>query len=156
MACAHCGAYDGDDEYGDDTETEDDADQSSQEYHAFLGDLSGATYEGLRQDYLLAKARFRHLSGRFSRRSRFPRRAPWAKGRGKKGRGGKGRKGKFPIAHGYPSKGMPAHVLAGGNGESGKPPPSLWRRHEMPRLWQRHPLDRPMPAQKGQGRQEGS
>ena len=104
--------------------TEDEADQSSVEYQAYLGDLAGASYEGLRQEYLLAKARFRHFSGRFSRRTRFPRRAPWAKGRGKgKGRRSKGRgKGKgFPIGHSFASERMPARALAGGKVTTGNP-----------------------------------
>ena len=72
----------------------------------------------------LAKARFRNFSGRFSRRTRFPRRAPWAKGRGEGKRGGsKGRgKGKgFPIGHSFTAKGLPARALAGGKGKAGNP-----------------------------------
>ena len=121
MACSHCGAYESDDDdgYGD-TDTEDEADQSSTEYQAYLGDMTGATYEGLRHDYLWSKARFRRFTGRLSRRARFPRRAPWAKGR-RKGRAKGHRKSKFPLAYGYPVKGMPAHALAGGKGKAGNP-----------------------------------
>ena len=86
MACAHCGAYEDGDEEGEDTETEDEADPSTEEYQAYLGDMTGAIYEGLRHDYLWSKARFRHFTGRLSRRARFPRRAlP-----GQRGAGGKG------------------------------------------------------------------
>ena len=52
MACSHCGAYEDGDEDGEDTETDEEADPSTEEYQAYLGDMTGATYEGLRHDYL--------------------------------------------------------------------------------------------------------
>ena len=54
MACPGCGASFDDDEGGDDndTDTEDEADPSSFEYQAYLGGMSGATYEAVSYTHL--------------------------------------------------------------------------------------------------------
>ena len=68
------------DDGGDDTN--DEADPASAQHLAYLGDMSGATHDGLRHEYMLSKARFRDFAQRNSRRTRFLRRAPWAMGCG--------------------------------------------------------------------------
>ena len=58
----------------------------SEEMQAYLGSFEGCTAQGLREDYFLARARYRHFTGKASRSRRFPRRA---KGTRKGGKGGR-------------------------------------------------------------------
>ena len=85
-ACRECGSYL--DDAADSTVTgsdwEDAAD--SQEMQAYLGSFDGCTAQSLREGYFLARARFRHFTGRASRKKRFPRRHGGGKIRGEGGR----------------------------------------------------------------------
>ena len=88
VACDACGAYE--DDTGNDTETEDEVgahELTPDEEFDYVGDLTGATEDSLRSEYFLAKRRFRYHTGRAPRRVRFPKRAPWRKGRKGKGKG---------------------------------------------------------------------
>ena len=60
---------------------------TEQEQEAYYGDLSTATYPELRQDYLLARRRFRKYTGRAPRHVRRPRH-PFGHGRGSSGYSG--------------------------------------------------------------------
>ena len=72
-ACQSCGAY-VDDVEPNDTDTESEREEAySQEYLASFGDIDGATYDDLKADYFLARARFRRKAQRGTRRSRQPR-----------------------------------------------------------------------------------
>ena len=81
--CSACGAYT-DDDGGNSTETESEVEllnSSPEELEHYLGSFEGTSLEQLREEYFLAKARFRHSAGKRSRAARFPRRAPWAQRR---------------------------------------------------------------------------
>ena len=91
-SCGACGAY-ADDEAEEDANSTDAGSEwaePSAELEAYLGSFEGSTPQTLREEYFLAKARFRIATGRYSSGTRFPRRAPWAHRRngGKKGRKG--------------------------------------------------------------------
>ena len=87
--CGSCGAYaDGGDDGANSTDTESDFEflsHTEEEWESYLGSFEGTSLAQLREEYFLAKARFRHAVGKRSRSTRFPRRAPWArKGKGKR------------------------------------------------------------------------
>ena len=77
QSCGTCGAYQEDDANSTDTESEFEmVSVSEEDWEAYLGSFEGTTLSQLREEYFLAKARFRHAAGKRSRGSRFPRRAP--------------------------------------------------------------------------------
>ena len=81
--CSSCGAY-ADDDRGNSTETESEFElltNSGEELEHYLGSFEGTTLDQLREEYFLAKARFRYAAGKRSRAARFPRRAAWAQRR---------------------------------------------------------------------------
>ena len=84
--CAACGQYT-DDNVPDDTDSEGELDDSlmmEQEQKTHDGDLGSTTITELRQEYLLARRRFRKFSGRAPRHVRRPRH-PFGRGRGSSG-----------------------------------------------------------------------
>ena len=93
---------------------------SQPELQQYLGDLSNATYDDLKAEYLWAKRRFRQFGQKSSRSARFPRKSwslsmrPRKGGRKSKGKGrGKGRFHFEPSVINHSS-------LAGGKGKGGK------------------------------------
>ena len=127
--CAVCQQYlvDDEEEYWRDNDTDTDEEEfqatksmSQPELQQYLGDMTDVTYDGLRDEYLWAKRRFRQFGQKSSRRSRFPRKS-WSMSNRKGGRrkGGKGRsKGKGRY-HFEPSV-INSSSLAGGKGGKGK------------------------------------
>ena len=109
-----------------DTDTDEDEYQAAQEMSTpelqqYLGDMSDATYDGLKGEYLWAKKRFRTFGKKSSRFTRFPRKS-WSmsmsSGKGKRRKGGK-RKGKGKRYHFEPSV-INHSSLAGGKNRKGK------------------------------------
>ena len=85
MACSSCGAFQTlEDDAGNDTETEDEVGELTpdEEFH-YVGDLTLETEDTLREQYLLAKRRFRRFMRRAPRRVRFPKRTRWGKSKGR-------------------------------------------------------------------------
>ena len=116
-SCTHCGAYVDELEDNDsDSDSEDDYDE--QELASYLGTFEGATEDSLLADYFLARARYRHFTGKRSRRTRFPRFRMQRGGKGgKKGRGKgrkQGRKGR--PAWSFKGASLTPRSLAGGMG----------------------------------------
>ena len=88
-ACGCCGVYTADtEEDGNSTDTDSDFEfvpgsGPEEELRNYLGSFDRVSLAQLREEYFLAKSRFRYASGKRSRLTRFPRRAPWAsRGRG--------------------------------------------------------------------------
>ena len=105
-ACGSCGAYTAEtEEDGNSTDTESDFEMvstpgSEEELLNYLGSFDGVSLAQLREEYFLAKHRFRYASGKRSTQTRFPRRAPWAReGKGKGRRGWKAGGGKGFRSH---------------------------------------------------------
>ena len=117
-ACSECSAY-FDDEGAHSTDTGSDWEEAAdtEELQAYLGSFDGCTRESLREEYFIAKARFRHFSGKSSRRRRFPRRHV-PKGRGRGG-GGKRTHRRAWLAGEPAFKGssLGKSALAGGKGK---------------------------------------
>ena len=94
---------------------------STPELQQYLGDMSDVTYDGLKDEYLWAKRRFRNFSKKSSRFKRFPRKS-WSmsmsSGKGGKRRKGGKRKGKGRY-HFEPSV-INHSSLAGGKNRKGK------------------------------------
>ena len=78
MACSSCGAFQTlQDDAGNDTETEDEVGELTlDEEFQYVGDLSLKTEDSLREQYLLAKRRFRRFMRRAPRRVGFPQARP--------------------------------------------------------------------------------
>ena len=120
--CRECGSYldDAADSTDIGSDWEDAAD--SQELQAYLGSFEGCTAQSLREDYFLARARFRHYTGRTSRKRRFPKRH----GGGSKARGKGGRRtprrawrtgGEASPTGTYKGSALGANAFAGGKGK---------------------------------------
>ena len=125
-ACNACCAY-ADEECENETTTESESELvGTPALTAYLGSFEGETSESLLNSSLLAKARFRHFTGRATRRTRFPRfhAQRWrgkGKGRGKRNFSSKGRRGNSKGRPSWSFKGssLTPRALAGGKG--GKP-----------------------------------
>ena len=117
-ACSACGAYAAENEEQHETDTESEGELAgTPELQAYLGSFENCFLEGLRHEYYLARARYRHFAGKRTRRTRFPRFNPNRKGRGK-GKGRSFRRTSTPNRAAWSFKGssLSPSSLAGGKG----------------------------------------
>ena len=151
--CVHCDGYFDYDDDGNDTDTDDESttDMSQRDLDHYLGHEPLPSVEEARSQYVLAKRRFRSVSGKAPRHFRRPRRF---KGGGTGRSKGKG-KGKGKKSRGWPPSVFKGHSplssrsLAGGKGKrrwpKGKSPRRRWKADALTQLQQRRAFDRPMP-----------